>query len=90
MNRKIHIITWSSSFSWTATEDCWVLAIGDTKGKGGAAQVKLNGDNVVSVLDNDPGHSSQASGFFPCRKGDIVSKAENVGTVAMINVYGMR
>lgn len=91
MSNQIHHIEMSESFSWTATQDCWVFVICDTnKSSGYASQVKLNGAGVVSVLNGTTSYSIQSSGFFPCKQGDIISKLQHHGTLASMMVYGVR
>lgn len=89
MSNLIYEQDWTSDFSWIAIEDCWIFAVGDTKGDiSKAAQINLNNSAVCSTCITDS-ITSQSSAFFPCRKGDVVSKTTHGRTVAKFRAYAM-
>lgn len=90
MTNKIYSTTWLKSFSWTAPEDCWIYGVVSTNKYNGSSIIKLNGATVVIVYDDDSTHTTQMGVLFPCKKGDVISKATNGDTQALINAYGMR
>lgn len=81
---------WLTSFTYTATQDCWVVAIGDTKQTGNSVQLKLNGVVVFSVLSTDTAHVVQSSAFIPLKKGDVISKSAAGNGVILYTIYGVR
>lgn len=81
---------WLTSFTYTATQDCWVLAIGDTKNTVNGVQLKLNGNVVFSILSTDTASVVQSSAFIPLKKGDIISKTAGGNGVITYFVYGVR
>ena len=89
MSQRIYYNDWVKSFSWTATQDCWVLGICDTRDSINGSIIKLNGVSVIcGVLTSST--IMQSTGFFPCKKGDIISKDTNGTTLARIEAYAMR
>lgn len=90
MTNQIHNIANTKSFSWTATEDCWILAIFDTNTTNKNSVVRLNGVGIVSLYNSSTSTTLQMSTIFPCKKGDVISKTENGDSLAGIRAYGMR
>lgn len=90
MSSVVHTQSWAQTFSWEATEDCWIFAVGATEYGEVSAQVKLNSTAVLSVLDANTNKTTQGFAFFPCKKGDIISKTKNGNTVALFYAYSMK
>ena len=89
MSQKIYTNSWATSFSWTATQDCWVFGCCDTRETNNASIIYLN--DVAVILALLEGSSiSQIGALIPCKKGDIISKKVNGKSVARIDAYAMR
>lgn len=89
MSQKIYTNSWATSFSWTATQDCWVYGACDTRTTTYASIICLNDAPVVSAL-TDNSTIAQSGSLFICKKGDVISKTVNGDSIARIDVYAMR
>lgn len=89
MSQKIYRSDWQKSFAWTATQDCWVYGVCDTRTTTYASIICLNDAPVVSAL-TDNSTIAQSGSLFICKKGDVISKTVNGDSIARIDVYAMR
>ena len=89
MSQKIYTNSWATSFSWTATQDCWVYGACDTRTTTYASIICLNDAPVVSAL-TDNSTIAQSGSLFICKKGDVISKTVNGDSIARIDAYAMR
>ncbi len=88
MSNEIAIIGWQTSFSYTATQDCWAIVGLDSGAASTSAIAKLNGIRIAQVYDVTT--SCQATSLIPLKKGDILTKEAASTTRGMYIIYGMR
>ena len=81
---------WVQSFSWTATQDCWIYALLNTNGNNTSSFIKINGVIVTQILSANSNVTLQQGALVPCKKGDVVSKTTNGTTTARFIAYGVR
>ena len=52
MTQQLYSNNWSTAFTWTATQDCWVFGSTDTNGAKVGSVISLNDAQILLAYEN--------------------------------------
>lgn len=80
--------TSTSSVSWTATQDCWMVASVSAANSGTTAYVSLDGKPIVVARGNSSGITIW--GVFPVKVGQVIGSVTQSGNTYRVIAYGIK